>query len=50
MNPLFGSIATLSISVIYLVWKMYRENRHHREKVVRQRVAYMLWVMAHRVA
>lgn len=50
MNPFAGSFATLSISVIYLLWKMYRENLQHREKVKRQRVAYMLWVMAHRVA
>ena len=49
MSALFPSVSTLAVSVIYCVWQAYRRTRYRRERALRERVAYMLWVMAHRV-
>jgi hypothetical protein len=37
---------TLAISAIYCIWQAYRRALALRERVLRQRVAYMLWVLA----
>ncbi|HXG10213.1 MAG TPA: hypothetical protein VNK04_10520 [Gemmataceae bacterium] len=48
--PLFlTSVPTLAVSAIFYLWRAYHRERLRRERVLRQRVAYMLWVMAHRV-
>lgn len=46
MHPMAGSIAALAVASIYFVWRRYIQimQRHHR--TLRERVAYMLWVMA----
>jgi hypothetical protein len=41
------SVSTLAVSVIYCVWNAYRVALLRRERLLRDRVAYMLWVMAH---
>jgi hypothetical protein len=41
MNPWFFSCATLAVSAIYCIWKVY-----FRQRVIRDRVTYMLWVIA----
>jgi hypothetical protein len=47
MNPLVGSIATLAVSVIFYTWQLYSHIRLRKQRNLRERVAYMLWVMAH---
>jgi len=48
MNAMLPSITTLAISAIYCIWHGYREFCLRRESILRQRVAYMLWVVATR--
>jgi hypothetical protein len=52
MNPLFTSMATLAVSTIYIVYSAYQQSRQQseqrHERVLRERVAYMLWELAHR--
>lgn len=47
MPALYGSVATVAVASIYYVWKLYLQAKLQREKTLRERVAYMLWVMAH---
>jgi len=49
MHPLTGSIAALAVASIYYVWKSYFQHMLRREQMLRERVAYMLWVMAHQM-
>jgi hypothetical protein len=39
---------TLAVSAIYCIWQVYRRALALRERVLRERVAYMLWVLAER--
>jgi hypothetical protein len=48
MNPLLPTVATFAVSAIFLVWQNYRQALDRRRRVLRSRVAYMLWVMANR--
>jgi hypothetical protein len=45
----FSSLPTLAVSVIYCVWYAYQTERLRRDRVLRERVAYMLWVAAERI-
>lgn len=44
--PAVYSAATLAVVAVYYVWRAFRESRQRRERLLRCRVAYMLWVMA----
>jgi hypothetical protein len=44
---MLASFPTLAVSVIYCLWQAYRLSRLRRERVLRERVTFMLWVMAH---
>jgi hypothetical protein len=46
MEPLFASLPTVAVSAIFCVWNAYRLQRYRRDRQLRERVAYMLWVMA----
>lgn len=46
MQPIWPNIAALAVAVIYYVWRARDEVRRRRDRAVRERVAYMLWVMA----
>jgi len=41
---------TLAVSAIYCIWQRYQRHQHERERGVRDRVTYMLWVAAVRMA
>ena len=43
-------LPTLAVSVIYCVWQAYVRAQLRREGVLRERVAYMLWIVASRIA
>jgi hypothetical protein len=45
MYPLILSYPTLAVSAIYCIWNLYVRTRLSQERALRQRVAYMLWVM-----
>lgn len=46
MNALVSSIPTLAISTIYCIWHANRLRQQRRERILRERVTYMLWVLA----
>jgi hypothetical protein len=49
MQVVFSSLPTLAVSAIYCVWYAYQKERLRRDRTLRERVAYMLWVAADRV-
>jgi hypothetical protein len=48
MNLLPCSLATLAVAGIYYGWRAYFAALLRRQRTLRERVAYMLWVMAKR--
>jgi hypothetical protein len=44
MQPIVTNMAALAVATLYYLWRAYH-TRQLRERVLRQRVAYMLWVM-----
>jgi hypothetical protein len=49
MQPLIGTFHVLAVTVIFCLWQAYRQALLVREWRLRERVAYMLWVMANQV-
>jgi hypothetical protein len=49
MQMLALSYPTLAVSAIYCIWQAYRRALLRRERVLSERVAYMLWVLAGRI-
>lgn len=47
MQLIIASAPTLAVSAIYCLWHVCFRLRLRREQILRERVAYMLWVMAH---
>jgi len=41
--------SALSVAMLFYAWRSYHEKIEQREKTLRERVAYMLWVMANSV-
>jgi hypothetical protein len=48
MNLLTIYIIALTVVCIYYLWRVYRFTLLHRERVLRERIAYLLWTMAQR--
>jgi hypothetical protein len=48
MQPIVTNMAALAVAMLFYLWRAY-QTRQRREQVLRQRVAYMLWVMAERI-
>jgi hypothetical protein len=46
MQPMDGIVTALAVVAIYYIWRGYFRMFLCRERTLRQRVAYMLWVMA----
>lgn len=46
MQPIYCNLAALAIAVIFYAWREVYHARYLRERVLRERVAYMLWVAA----
>lgn len=47
MQPLTSQVAALSVTVIYYVYRAYLHLRtRQQERLLRERVAYMLWAAA----
>jgi hypothetical protein len=45
MEPLVVTLPTLSVSAIFCIWSAYRRYLQ-RNRLLRERVAYLLWVVA----
>jgi hypothetical protein len=46
MNPWSISCLTLAVSAIYCIWKAYFGAQQKLQQIIRERVTYMLWVIA----
>jgi hypothetical protein len=46
MQTICCSIATLAVATIYYSWRSYLVEALAHERTLRDRVAYLLWVMA----
>jgi hypothetical protein len=50
MQPLFVTLPTLAVSAIYCLWSAHlRHELRRRRRVLCDRLAYLLWVVAERV-
>ena len=49
MNPMLSTLPTLLVTTLYYFWHVYHREWLRRHQVLRQRVAYMLWVAAQRM-
>jgi hypothetical protein len=45
---MFTAIPALTVSTIFLAWNVCHRQRRRRDRLLRERVAYMLWVAANR--
>lgn len=50
MPILCWSTATLAIAMMFYIWRNSNEARIRRERVLRERVAYLLWSAANHAA
>jgi hypothetical protein len=48
MSLLWCNVAAWAVALLYCFWKTRQALAKRRRVVLRQRVAYMLWVMAER--
>ena len=46
MPAIVCSLAAFTVASIFYAWRAYMFDREKRERSLRDRVAYMLWVMA----
>ena len=49
MLPISLNVAALAVAVIFYTWRSYAVIQRKRQRRLRERVAYMLWVMAGQV-
>ena len=50
MQALLCSVPTLAVSAIYCLWHLHGDVLRQRKRILRERVAYMLWTLANRAA
>ncbi len=46
MQAVLTTLPTLAVSAVYCLWNVYRFAQSQRDRKLRERVAYMLWVAA----
>ena len=46
VNPMIAALPTLTVTAIYYFWHVLYLEKCRRVRVLRERVAYMLWTMA----
>jgi hypothetical protein len=49
VNPMLSTLPTLLVTTLYYSWNLYRHEWRRRQRALRLRVAYMLWVAAQRM-
>lgn len=49
MQPLASYLAALAIAVVFYAWRASVRASSRRRRVLRERVAYLLWVVADRI-
>lgn len=46
LQPVIAALPTLAIATVYCFWQIYEVARKQKERRLRERVTWMLWVMA----
>jgi hypothetical protein len=46
MQPIYSQVTLLAVTLAFFLWRTCGEGRRRRQRVLRERVAYMLWVAA----
>jgi hypothetical protein len=46
MYAVLTTLPTLAVSAVYCLWNVYRLAQYQRDRKLRERVAFMLWVAA----
>ena len=46
MDPMVSTLPTLLVTAIFYCWHVYQCEKRRRIRLLRERVAHMLWVMA----
>jgi hypothetical protein len=49
MSVVVNSVTALSVALLFYSWRSYHQKNEQRQKTLRERVTYMLWVMANTV-
>lgn len=49
MHVIPCGFAALVVASLFYTWRAYQEGLLRRERTLRQRIAYMLWVIAERI-
>jgi hypothetical protein len=47
MQPIVSNLAALAVALLFYLWRSHCQSL--RQRVLRQRVAHMLWIMAEQV-
>jgi hypothetical protein len=47
MSSMYCNAAAFAVAILYYFWRAHRHLLDRKRRQVRERVAYMLWVMAH---
>jgi hypothetical protein len=50
MHTVLCNFSALAVATLYYYWRSYHQAQQHRLRLLRERVTYMLWVMANSVA
>ena len=46
VTPMLSTLPTLMVTAVYYGWYVYLREMRRRDRVLRERVTYMLWVAA----
>ena len=49
LQPILTALPTLAVATVYCFWRLYEIAHEDRRKRLRDRVTWMLWVMANDV-
>ena len=49
MELLCCNAAALAVALVYYTWRAYDQARSARQRLLHERVAYLLWVVADRM-
>jgi hypothetical protein len=49
MPTIFCNVSALAVATLFYYWRAYRVGSDERDRVLRSRITYMLWVMANSV-
>jgi hypothetical protein len=50
MSVIVCAASALSVALLFYSWRSYNQKNEQRQKLLRERVTYMLWVMANRAS